>query len=107
MSHFHQDHSNNKDLKLSQNIAHIDYQKTPSDFGAQILESRLVKTMQPLYNYRLRRTRKLYQIKLSGNDHGYMKASVEMIHSDASVDDEPFGLFRSPRQAMKKLEKLL
>ena len=106
MSHFHQDHSNNKDLKLSQKIAHIDYQQTPSDFGAQILESRLIKTMQPLYNHRLRRTRKLYQVKLSGNDHGYMKASVEMIHSDASVDEEKFGLFRSPRQAMQKLEKL-
>ena len=106
MSHFHQDHSNNKDLKLSQKIAYIDYQKTPSDFGAQILESRLIKTMQPLHNYRLRRARKLYQIKLSSNNDDYMKASVEMIRSNASVDDEKFGLFRSPRQAMKKLEKL-
>ncbi len=35
-----------------------------------------------------------------------MKASVEMIRSDTSVDDENFGLFRSSRQAMKKLEKL-
>lgn len=106
MSHFHQDHRNNKDLKLSQKIAHIDYQKTPTDFGAQILESQLIKSMQPLYNYRLRRARKLYQIKLSGNNDGYMKASVEMLRSDTSIDDEKFGLFRSPRQAMKKLEKL-
>ena len=106
MSHFHQDHSNNKDLTLSQKIAHIDHQKTPTDFGAQILESRLIKTMQPLHNYRLRRVRKLYQIKLSTNNDGYMKAGVEMIRTDASVDDEKFGLFRSKRQAMKKLEKL-
>ena len=106
MSHFSQDHRNNKDLKLSQKIAHIDHQRTPTDFGAQILESQLIKSMQPLYNYRLRRGRKLYQIKLSTNDDGYMKASVEMIRSDTSVDDENFGLFRSSRQAMKKLEKL-
>jgi DNA polymerase-3 subunit epsilon len=106
MSHFHQDHRNNKDLKLSQKIVHIDYQKTPTDFGAQILESQLIKSMQPLYNFRLRRARKLYQIKLSTNNDGYMKASVKMIRADASVDDEKFGLFRSPRQAMKKLEKL-
>ena len=106
MSHFHQDHRNNKDLTLSQKIAHIDHQKTPSDFGAQILESRLIKTLQPLHNYRLRRVRKLYQIKLSSNNDGYLKASIEMIRSDASVDDEKFGLFRSPRQAMTKLEKL-
>lgn len=106
MSHFHQDHRNNKDLKLSQKIAHVDYQKTPTDFGAQILESQLIKSMQPLYNYRLRRARKLYQIKISSNKDGYMKASVEMIRANTSVDDEKFGLFRSPRQAMKKLEKL-
>jgi DNA polymerase-3 subunit epsilon len=106
MSHFSQDHSNSKDLKMGQKIAHIDYLETPTDFGAQILESRLIKSMQPLHNYRLRRTRKLYQIKLTGNEDAYMRASIEMVRSDVTVDDEKFGLFRSPRQAMKKLEKL-
>jgi DNA polymerase-3 subunit epsilon len=91
---------------MGQKIAHIDYLETPTDFGAQIVESRLIKSMQPLHNYRLRRTRKLYQIKLTGNEDAYMRASIEMVRSDVTVDDEKFGLFRSPRQAMKKLEKL-
>jgi len=106
MSHFNQDHRNSKDSKMNREIAHIDYLETPTDFGAQILESQLIKSMQPLHNYRLRRARKLYQIKLAGNQDGYMTAGIEMVRSDAPVDDEKFGLFRSPRQAMKKLEKL-
>jgi len=106
LSHFNQDYRNNKDLKLSSKIAHVDYTTTPSDFSAQILESQQIKFLQPLHNFRLRRVRKLYQIKLYENKAGYLSARIEMISSDASLDDEKFGLFRSPRQAMTRLEKL-
>jgi excinuclease Cho len=42
----------------------ITYTRTAGDLGARLLEARLVKLMQPLYNRKLRRTRNLFSIRL-------------------------------------------
>ena len=38
MSHFSGDHSNPKDLQINNKLAHIEFDKTPTDLGAQIRE---------------------------------------------------------------------
>ena len=106
MSHFSSDHKNPKDLQMSNKIAHVDFERTPSDFGAQIFESNQIKALSPLYNRRLRKVKKLYQYRSSEDNNGYLKLSIESIETADTEVEEQFGLFRSPRQATKQMEKL-
>lgn len=106
MSHFTQDHKNAKDLQMSAKIAHVDFKSTPSDFGAQILESNEIKTLSPLYNRRLRKIRKMYQFINQHDSHGYKQLLIEAIDINSGAQEDSVGLFRSPRQAKKKLEFL-
>ncbi len=111
LSHFSQDHSNPKDQKINQRLAHIDYRRTPSDFGAQLLESREIKTLFPLFNHRLRRVRKLVRYRVQSNANGYLQVGIETVNTDPDKLAQPFGLhqcglFRSQKQAKNQLEKL-
>ena len=106
MSHFSQDHKNPKDLQINSKLAHIDFEKTPSDFGAQIRESNQIKSLCPLYNRRLRKSKKLYQYRCEEDRNGYQRIVIEAVELDADGVDERLGLFRSPRQASKQIEKL-
>lgn len=112
MSHFSQDHSNPKDLQINNKLAHIDFEKTPSDLGAQIRESNQIKALHPLYNRRLRKTKKLYQYRCDEDRNGYQRIAIEAVEVDSGGGnesegtDERFGLFRTPRQASKQIEKL-
>ena len=47
MSHFSQDYRNPKDLRISSQVRSVDFEKTPTDFGAQLLESEQIKSLQP------------------------------------------------------------
>ncbi len=108
MSHFSQDHKNHKALKMSASIARIEFDQTATDFGAQILESKQIKSLKPLYNSRLKRVRKLFRLTTSKHRLGHLYPiinSVNVADSDHLVQDN-YGLFRSPRQAKQKLQKL-
>ena len=106
MSHFSSDHKNPKDLQMSTKIAQVDFEQTPSDFGAQIRESNQIKALFPLYNRRLRKVKKLFQYRSAEDNNGYLRLSIETVETEDTDVEEQFGLFRSPRQASKQLEKL-
>ena len=59
MSHFSSDHSSTKEMRISQEIKRIEWIGTAGELGALLLESRLVKERQPIYNRQLRRERQL------------------------------------------------
>ena len=105
MSHFSSDYRSSKEMIMNSKVAHFDFQRTPGDLGAQLLESNEIKRLSPLYNRRLRRTRKLFNFEVATLPSGYQSVSIRQTNSDQSPD-ENVGLFRSPRQASKKLEKL-
>lgn len=105
MGHFSSDYKNPKDLKMSAKIAHIDYEQTPTDFGAQLRESQQIKALSPLFNRQLRKTRKLYQYRTEEDSQGYRWLSIQSVTSSESSETN-FGLFRSPRQASLKLQQL-
>jgi DNA polymerase-3 subunit epsilon len=106
MSHFSSDHKNPKDLQMSTKIAHVDFETTPSDFGAQIRESNQIKALAPLYNRRLRKVRKLFQYRSAADSNGYLRLNIETIETADTEVEQQFGLFRSTRQASKQMEKL-
>jgi len=108
MSHFNQDYRNPKDLRINTSLAHIDFETTASDLGAQLLESRQIKALSPLHNRRLQRLVRLYEYQLQPNDAGYLQVSVGAVeHVDPGTElSGQFGLFRSRKQALKRLEQL-
>jgi DNA polymerase III subunit epsilon len=54
-SHFSSDHRSANDIRLSGEIQRIEVEETAGELGALLREARLVKTLLPLHNYRLRR----------------------------------------------------
>ena len=104
MSHFTQDHVVAKDLEMSGLIRHIDFKETPSDFGAQLLESAEIKRLRPRYNRKLRKVTKLYQIVLTPDDVGYLQCEIKAVGANERPSDQRYGLFRSLKQAQGWLE---
>lgn len=104
LSHFSNDHSSTKEMKISQNIASIEHIQTCGELGALIAESRLIKEKLPRFNYRLRRYDKLTTIECSEQ-----VAAPEIITSktlNASKIHHHFGLFKTRKAAQESLLKL-
>src|SRR5689334_19794897 len=54
-SHFSSDYRSANDVRISSEIQRIEVEETAGELGALLREARLVKTLLPLHNYRLRR----------------------------------------------------
>jgi DNA polymerase III subunit epsilon len=77
MSHFSADHTYESEFKISQQIANIETLTTSGELEALLLESRLVKEKQPLYNRQLRRHQKLTIARQALSPHGYITVDIQ------------------------------
>lgn len=77
MSHFSRDHAESREFKISQTIKHVRALQTSGELAALLLESRLVKELQPVYNRKLRRVNKLLLAKQHYNEKGYAEVVLE------------------------------
>lgn len=80
--------------------------ETAGDIGAQLLEARLIKQFNPLFNIRLRRLKKLFSIQLSQEEDGFVPRIATSRDSEAGQIEGLFGLFRSRHAASDKLADL-
>jgi DNA polymerase-3 subunit epsilon len=105
-SHFANDHASDKELAIAQQVHRIDYQLTAGDLGAQLLEMRLIKERQPIYNNQLRKTKLLWYFLLKPEQHGYLSLQLKS-GNNLSLDDLPnvIGLFRSKKMAESVLQR--
>lgn len=81
----------------------VDWVRTAGEVGALLLESRLIKTRQPLFNQRLRRARQLcaWQVTADADCAGpRLRFSREL---DFASAPDLFGLYSSPTQAKAAL----
>ena len=107
LSHFSADHASTKEMRITQEIKHIEWITTAGDFSALLLESRLVKTRQPIYNRQLRNERQLCSWKLA--DSPNVSPLVELVREDNINPAELgklFGTFKTKRQAIEALRKI-
>jgi DNA polymerase-3 subunit epsilon len=96
-SHFMRDHAEVGEFKLAQHVRSISARETGGELQALLLESQLVKQMQPLYNKQLRRTDKLLIARAIPDEAGYV--TVQLEEADAvTVDDVPHILAVYPRR---------
>jgi DNA polymerase-3 subunit epsilon len=77
LTHFGRDHAESKEFKLAQTVQHIETRQTPGELAALLLESQLIKELQPLYNRRLRKTDTLLLAKQMMDDEGYVRVTIE------------------------------
>src|SRR5690606_14463849 len=64
------------ELKISQHIRNIRTIETTGELEALLLESQLVKELQPLYNIQLRRKHKLTLLIAEQDDAGYLRVRI-------------------------------
>ena len=107
LSHFSSDHSSSKEMRISQEIKHIEWITTAGEFSALLLESRLVKERQPIHNRRLRNESQLFSWKLSENAQA--KNLLELVlepQIDPTQLGHLFGTFKTKRQALETLRMI-
>lgn len=102
LSHFSSDHSNDREMQLSQQVHHLEWRETAGDLGAQLLEAQLVKRLSPIYNRQLRRRSALVTWYWGDEDVAPTLADGRLLGrvSDGAV----YGLFRSRKEATKALK---
>jgi DNA polymerase-3 subunit epsilon len=107
MSHFSSDHSSTKEMRISQEIKRIEWIETAGEFGALLLESRLVKERQPIHNRQLRRERQLCSWFLSSDAEA--SPLLTLVREDQIIPENMahlFGTFRSKKQATDALRNI-
>lgn len=80
LQHFGRDHEESKEFKIAQTIKHVSFRTTGGELEALLLESQMVKELQPLHNRKLRRTRKLLLARQAPNPDGYLEVGLEDAH---------------------------
>jgi len=117
ISHFSSDHSNDREMRMAQQVHHIEWIVTAGEFSALMLEAELVKERSPLLNRQLRKQKVLFSLYWQAGTPEALKAGQVMmpklidISGDNDIEDESgldhnYGLFRSRRQANELLKKL-
>jgi len=117
ISHFSSDHSNDREMRMAQQVHDIEWIVTAGEFSALMLEAELVKERAPLFNRQLRKQKVLYSLY-------WQASSIEALQADQvatpkiidisghhETEEESglnhhYGLFRSRRQANELLKKL-
>ncbi len=108
LSHFINDVDSSTELEISQQVERIETIETGGELSALLLESELIKKLQPLYNRKLRNARRMITIRQLTNKDGYSTLSIingEEIKSEEV--DQVLGIFKSVKSAKEHLAKLV
>lgn len=107
MSHFQSATKVAREMRILTEIRRVEWRETAGELGALLLESRLVKEKQPLYNRQLRREKALYswQLHVDLSENPLVKL-VKLDELEHSQWDQLYGTYRSKRQATDNLRLL-
>lgn len=108
LSHFSGDHVSNRDMRLAQQVTHIDWIETAGELGALLKESQLVKRDMPIHNRALRRERDLWTFWVRPGVPGAYHAVSLACGDDIDVArlGEYNGLFKTRKGAEGTLRAL-
>ncbi len=107
LSHFQSDHSTGRDMQLAQQTRRVEFRRTAGELGALLLESRLVKELQPVFNRTLRRTGTLCFWRVA--DDADMRPQAQLLEADdlqAGLPDRVYGVFKCAKLARQALLEL-
>ena len=107
LSHFQADHREAREMRISQELRRVEIRETAGELGALLLESRLVKQLQPLFNRKLRRDNRLCSWRMV--DDPRERPLLTLVRDeilDPARFGQLFGTYRSRRQAQDSLRML-
>lgn len=107
LSHFNSDHARARGMRITQEIKHVEWIETAGEFGALLLEARLIKERQPIHNRQLRRERQLCAWQL--NPEPLASPLLTLVNQDEMQPESLgtlFGTYRSKRQAIAALRQI-
>lgn len=108
LSHFINDTDSSTELEISQQVERIETFVTGGELSALLLESELVKKMQPIYNRKLRYARKLVTLRKKIRKDGYCSLSISNGEEIKSDDIENIlGIFKSVKSAKEHLSRMV
>jgi DNA polymerase-3 subunit epsilon len=104
LSHFQRDHQDDKEMRLAQQVQHIEWEETAGDLGAQLREAQLVKTLMPIMNRQLRKQRQLttWHWPPAASHPELLSGS----HLSQPINGTLYGLFRNAREAKSALRAI-
>ncbi|MEY3135831.1 MAG: Excinuclease cho, partial [Pseudomonadota bacterium] len=92
--------------EMMSQTSQVEYIETAGEIGALLLESNLIKTLNPIFNVRLRRLRKLCTIQIEAKGNGLTPHIVSGQDLGLGRVDGLYGLFSSVHSAQSKLREL-
>lgn len=107
MSHFAADGHDGKELKLAQQVRRLRAIPTAGELGALILESDLIKELQPMYNRMLRRRERVTFLALEQTPEGYSTAKLQEAKLiDPELAPHLLGVFATAGRAKLALDEI-
>lgn len=107
LAHFQSDHAAAREMRLAQEVQRIEWRETAGELGALLLESRLVKQMQPELNRRLRRQNVLCAWQVADDDQAWPQVQlIQSAQMSAQAVRHVAGPFRSKSLALSSLRAL-
>lgn len=105
LAHFAADRHSRREMELSRLVRRIEWITTAGEFGALIMEARVIKERRPLLNRHLRASPTLWAIRL-GEGAESSRASISELDPDLD-GDESYGMFHSRGDAERALNGIL
>ena len=107
MTHFQAASKSPREMRITQEIRHIEWIETAGELGALLLEARLVKNKQPVYNRQLRRISTLCAWRLDENP--LARPLLSLVRGEDLQPrefDRLYGVYRSKNLAIAGLQEL-
>lgn len=93
-----------EEARMLQQSTHVEFSRTAGEIGALLLESQLIKTLQPLHNRKLRRVREMCALRIQ--DHPV--PDVVFGHDiDFATAPGLYGLFSTRKSALERLRMIV
>ena len=95
-----------EEARMLQQSCRVEFRRTAGEIGALLLESSLIKEMQPLHNKKLRRTREMCTLRLVPAARAVPEIVYARDHDFARTADL-YGLFATRRAALERLREIV
>ena len=95
-----------EEARMLQASRYVEFRRTAGEIGALLLESRLIKDMQPLHNKKLRRTREMCTLRLRPEAGAAPEIVYARDHDFAKTTDL-YGLFATRKAALERLRLIV